>query len=102
MPTGNVTYIQNNYYGNSVYGTSYNGGYGYGCNCGCSNPSYIYGGSCFGYGYPTRPHHPKPRHCYNQPAHHCSNNELPTSLKWALGIGVGTTVLGSIIKACGK
>lgn len=60
----NTTYIQNNFYGSSVFGANRN------------------------YGYYT----PQPSY------HDCGNNDMPKWMKWMVGIGVGSSLLGGILK----
>lgn len=60
----NTTYIQNNFYGSSVFGANRN------------------------YGYYT----PQPSY------HDCGNNDMPKWMKWMIGIGVGSSLLGGILK----
>lgn len=65
--TRNTTYIQNNFYGSSVFGANQN------------------------YGY----YQPQP------PCHQCDgggDSEMPKWMKWMTGIGVGTSLLGNILK----
>ena len=91
--SSNTTYIQNNFYGNSVYSGNANFGYnGYGCGC-CGG----YSGSCFGFGFAGGyPPPPPPSH------HYCGDNELPGIAKWSLGIGVTSSLVGSGIKLFSK
>lgn len=104
MSTRNITYIQNNFYGNSSYGTScYNyDRYAYGCNCGYSMPGFNYTGSCFGYGFSPRQSYYEPYHCYNHYNTCYQDREMPNGLKWALGIGVGASIIGMLTKAFNK
>ena len=60
----NTTYIQNNFYGSSVFGANRN------------------------YGYYT----PQPSY------HDCGNNDMPKWMKWMVGLGVGSSLLGGILK----
>ena len=77
--SSNTTYIQNNFYGNSVYSGNANFG------------------SCFGFGFAGGyPPPPPPSH------HYCGDNELPGIAKWSLGIGVTSSLVGLGIKLFSK
>lgn len=100
--TQNTTYIQNNFYGTSMF--AQNAGVRNGCCC-CGNNfnnfGYI-GTSCFSnygsIGYP-----PPPPPSMGQYNYGCCNSggdgDISNFNKWMLGLGVGAEIVGIGIKA---